>query len=474
MSALSRCNKTSLQKISIEGDNVADMDAEMSAKIIDSFWMHQNLRYLNLCLSSTETVLWCTSLAKLLKDPDSKMRELDLSYNDIAEEAAAVLANALCYNNSLKVLNLENNHEINSPGWSSLARYFSCPNCSIEVINLSANGITDQVLAALGALPKLQNINLSDNSEISYHGLQALSTVWSQPDSALVNLYLSSIYLGDEGARIMGSSLAHNTRLQHLDLNNNGGVSSAGWRDFFRSISHLTSGLTCLNLGSTNLQDAVIPTMVEALAAMTSLKLLSLSGNDSITTVGWYAFSTLLFRPNSKLEEIDTSSNTMYINGNINDEVATACANALTNNANLRKLIFGYSAITEVGWSAFNNIVCNKSSIETIYSSNHTLISLHYRYTGIPDELASNLELNQNGNKFDVARQKIIRHYFANGDQNTDAFIEMELEMIPRAISWMCRDDAGLSLLYQLVRSMPSLFESENKDEQGPKRKRVE
>ena len=72
------------------------------------------------------------------------------------------------------------------------------------------------------------------------------------------------------------------------------------------------------------------------------------------------------------------------------------------------------------------------------------------------------LELNKNDDKFDVARQKIIRYHFLNGEDNMQEFVSMELEVLPHAIGWTGRDDTGHSILYQLVRSMPSLFDYES------------
>ena len=45
-----------------------------------------------------------------------------------------------------------------------------------------------------------------------------------------------------------------------------------------------------------------------------------------------------------------------------------------------------------------------------------------------------------------------------------ELFIDMELNVLPRAISWMGRNDAGHSLLYRFVHSMPSLFDSDSRN----------
>ena len=481
VSSLSGCNKTYLQRIAIdEYPDSTDIDGEMSAKLVDLLMTHENLMYIHYSLGNTETVKWCTSLGKLLRNPNSKIRELDLSLNNIDDEAAKVLADGLCHNKTLKILNLRYNHEISSIGWSALAKYFSCPNCSLEFIDLRDNEyqVGEDVIIALGNQSTLKDIFLS-TIDMSYPGLRALSTVCSDPDSVLVRLDLTRVLLDDEGAEDLGSSLANNTKLEYLDLSGNNDVSSNGWRAFFRSISHSNSGLNDLGLGNTNLQDEVIPTMVESLSRMKSLKILSLQDNGHITTVGWYAFAILLFCPDGKLERIDISLSWGNNHG-INDEVASVYSSALANNSSLRTLYLGDCAITEVGFSAVNTAVCNKSSITTIYSSNHTLERLLLDSEdpdndgGVPEPLVSNLYLNEFSDKGDVARRKIILYYFENGHTNIDEFLSMNTSVLPHAMSWMCRDDAGLTLLFKFALSKPSLFESGNKAKSlGSKRKRV-
>ena len=47
----------------------------------------------------------------------------------------------------------------------------------------------------------------------------------------------------------------------------------------------------------------------------------------------------------------------------------------------------------------------------------------------------------------------------------------MELNVIPQAVAWIGRDGTGHSLLYQLVKSIPSLFEFDS-TARGAARKR--
>ena len=62
--------------------------------------------------------------------------------------------------------------------------------------------------------------------------------------------------------------------------------------------------------------------------------------------------------------------------------------------------------------------------------------------------------------KTEVARLKILFAHMLNDDSvNIEAFADMELNQLPSAISWLGRDDVGLSVLYRVCESLPSLFE---------------
>ena len=69
------------------------------------------------------------------------------------------------------------------------------------------------------------------------------------------------------------------------------------------------------------------------------------------------------------------------------------------------------------------------------------------------------MQMNANVNKFEVARQKILKYHFSGGNSTVEEFVGMEMKVLPRATSWIGRDVGGFALLYQVIRSMPSLFD---------------
>ena len=147
----------------------------------------------------------------------------------------------------------------------------------------------------------------------------------------------------------------------------------------------------------------------------------------------------------------------------------------------------GHARITKRGWEAISTLLCNKASIMDTYNSNHTLQDpgdYAYPLDTIPKNLVDSLELNENKDKVEVARQKILRaHFSGDNDDSTNVqeFLDMELEVIPTAIAWIGRPTVGwigsdmsrLSLMYNLTRRLPDLFDSSaQKMSSSAKRKR--
>lgn len=137
----------------------------------------------------------------------------------------------------------------------------------------------------------------------------------------------------------------------------------------------------------------------------------------------------------------------------------------------LRNLILHGHEITDRIWGAFSNILCDNSSVQSTYLSNHTLHTLETTgyYAGdnwtqvqVPDNIARVVELNEtNQDKVVLARQKIISNHFSASRINTQAFAVMSVPVLPHAIEWIGRDLLGFSLLYQVSRSVlvPKLFD---------------
>lgn len=129
------------------------------------------------------------------------------------------------------------------------------------------------------------------------------------------------------------------------------------------------------------------------------------------------ALSRLLRDSNTILQYLDVYS---YGRTELNNEVRHECMrqviSSLSGNTNLKSLEFG--GIRQFGdeFEYIYNLLCNATSIRSIYNSNHTV----ERITGGGWQpfLMKYLKLNRNDDKVQVVCNKILECYFI-GDFNT-------------------------------------------------------
>jgi hypothetical protein len=166
------------------------------------------------------------------------------------------------------------------------------------------------------------------------------------------------------------------------------------------------------------------------------------------------------------IEALSTHPEKFYLNSTtIGDEGALIFINALASNRKLKAL---YLEFNDDYWSCFSKVLCDTSSINTTFLSNHTLESIQPDYN-VPADLASLLELNGSSeDKGQVAIKKILKHH---RHFDMQPFFEWDLKVLPIAINWFERarfvydnNEAGignhkLGAIYQFIRAMPEVFE---------------
>ena len=171
---------------------------------------------------------------------------------------------------------------------------------------------------------------------------------------------------GDAFAEII-EALAERPQLEELYLER----MNAGRNDCTALVNLLRSTATelhTLDLRNNDIDDEGVIALVGALTNR-NLCVLDLSSNR-ITARGWQNLASLLQNPNCNLVKLDLGSN------NVGDEGALIFANALASNRKLEVLDLSSSGITTLGWFGFSKVLCDTSSINNTYRSNHTLEGL--------------------------------------------------------------------------------------------------
>lgn len=275
---------------------------------------------------------------------------------------------------------------------ASLSQFSSLTSVEFGDCEFSAANV-EMLILALRGHSRLSSIDLSNNT-VTGGGLAALASLVSKPKSFLTHVDLRHCSLDDVGAGILASALGRNSTIQHLNL----------------------------------------------------------AQNRGITVTGWRSFSTVLRNPNSLLETLNLGFNS------IDDDALVSFASSLANNSKLKEMSILSSTTTFTRWDALSNALCNKSSIDATLKSNHTLERIDSRLlwsvaeSQLPSDLSALLWMNRAHTKVKAARRKIIKVHFS-GKFSMQPFIDMDLKVLPHAISWMAKDGFGRSPMYQFLRN---------------------
>ncbi|KAK1735903.1 leucine-rich repeat protein [Skeletonema marinoi] len=382
----------------------------------------------------------CMALRELLANATGIMC-LNLGRVGLGNDGSELMAEGLACNSSLTIgeLYLRDN-DIGDRGLQALASSLAS-NGKVQELNLSNNNIGDKGVEALAESlahnRALRVLSISENAAITEIGVRAISRSLQSRKCLLEDLRLDRINIGEEGGKILGDALSINTSLVTLSL-------SCGEN----GVSIGDDGLNALALG---------------LSHNSHLKYLDLSGNRAITSVGLRSLKQYFQSPSCALEKL------IIYSIDFGDEGAYALADdALGQNKSLKVLIFDERGITTKGWDAFLKLLCDSSSPNSIYLSNHTLRDLG----GFGDEseirtsVLDWLKMNEDCETSNVAAKAKIMHFFA--DLDMVPLFQWKLKFLPLVKSWFDtvaspNDIAAnirnreLSAVYQFVRGLPLL-----------------
>ncbi|KAK1733999.1 leucine-rich repeat protein, partial [Skeletonema marinoi] len=242
---------------------------------------------------------------------------------------------------------------------------------------------------------------------------------------SLESLRFQDCNLSDEGFAVIANALRTYSQLEelYLEKNNIGLMGCIALGDSMRGWG--ASNLTILDLDDNAIEDQGL----EALAAgMTNTKLeeLYLSRN-LITGAGLRSMSEYFQSESCCLETLNLYRNVF------GDEGAVALADGLMGNKSLTSLRFipDESGITDVGWAAFSRLLCDPSSINSTYHSNHNIERI-----GGPEMLSTPLDITQ---YFELnvrphpAIHKILK---SHPDLEMEPFFQWKLKLLPVVINW--------------------------------------
>jgi Ran GTPase-activating protein (RanGAP) involved in mRNA processing and transport len=457
VSVLSICPSASLCSIDLSRNGLPD---EQVSKIIDALSGLENLLKVNLS-SNKMGIAGSKSLSTLLADPACKLEELYLGNNNLRNDSIKLIADALAQNESVKVLSLGDDwvgpprfgqriepNRITAPGWEIFSSAPHDMSGTLLSLNLNNMGIDDNsatILAnAFYSSTVLKHLNLSGSLARSDGWYSILN--WLQNlKSDLESLDIGRNLLDNDIAIALSNVLVNVTSLKALDISYNPLVARDGWQAFFESFPCPGSSLETLRLSSNRIRNNGIAVLMDKISDSSAIQELHLDFNKFSNLE---PFVALLQYPMSALK-------VLKLTGTLTDDIAVMFANALAFNKNLKELTFSDRPTRlTIGSKAISNLLCNRSSIVATLYSNHTLEKLSG--TRRTDNIRDSLRMNRRNSKEEAAREKILKYHILNGSGDTDQFSLMAREVLPHAMSWIGRDDAGFWLMYHVTRDASS------------------
>ncbi len=345
-------------------------------------------------------------------------------------------------------------------------------------------------LGSLGSFI-INNSNLRDlrltGIEIGLESAQFLAMALNQrQDKSLSRVYLDQNNLTSDALAEIAAALSGYSLLESFSVSDNSLIGSGGCVSLGSIIKSAALHLKEVFFDGNDFNDEGLQTLAAALTNASNLRVLYLSKNRAITATG--------LRELSRLFHSDCPLETLHLEGmNIGDAGAEALADGLKGNTTLKHLTVSphMAGITSVGWSAFSRLLCDTSSINNTYRSNHTLehIGDDYDYDydinpdrslifhsigfdGIPSTVVRWVEINMT---YRTQRAAKIKIGMCHPDIPVEVFFQHKLKFLPLIVSWFagfekedllllspnyrdCQNEfqeRELSAIYKFIRAMP-------------------
>ena len=307
-------------------------------------------------------------------------------------------------------------------------------------------------------------------------------------NNSLTTFAVGDCELGDEGVRQISLALSNcNKSLKRVIIQHTGG---GRWVDLIVSMSvhpqltqlafggmifgrnectalagliqWTTKDLKLLEIYESDIDDEGIETLTQALAHIHDFRKLIITNNGTITMRGWKTVATLLERPNCKIKELE-----LYRN-NLGDEGARIFVDALSSNSSLEVINLEHNGIR---WLPLCKLLCDTSSVNKTYLSNHTLeyVSLKGNTLPIGSNAGEYMKLNRK-NKKNKSRAATIKILDNHSHFDMHPFFQWDVKALPMIINWfskaaVCTIGYGkkirvnkLSSIYDFVKEFPSEF----------------
>ncbi len=363
----------SLIKLYINHNNITDEAADDIAAVISCNTQLQELHLDSNDLQASGIIKISRSLQKI-----SSLIKLYINHNNITDEAADDIADAISCNTQLQQLHLGSN-DFETSGIIKISR--SLQKIS-SLIKLYVNNryTTDE---AVDAIPDI----ILCTSNLKEFDID-LQTKVLQKISSLKSLNINNDSINDEAANNITTIISCN-KIQTLDISNNN-LKTADFKKLARVLQNI-SILTSLYLSNNNITDEAADDITAVISCNTHLQVFSIASNH-LHSVGAIKIAKGLQQNISTLTKLCIHGN------NITQDAADVIADSISHNTQMEEL--------DVSWNNFQatGVMKIAKSLQHICTLKRLNISCNNITNEAANDIASVITCNTQLEEFDVSR----------------------------------------------------------------------
>ncbi|XP_053541286.1 NACHT, LRR and PYD domains-containing protein 3-like isoform X2 [Ictalurus punctatus] len=219
LSSVLSSNSSRLRELNLSHNNLQDSGVKLLSAGLEN--PHCTLETLRLreCNLTEES---CRVLSSVLTSNSSRLRELDLGYNNLQD--SVLTSNA----SRLRELDLSENKLLQDSGVKLLCAGLENPHCTLEILRLRRCNLTEESCRVLSSVlssksSSLRELELSENKLLQNLGVKLLCAGLENPHCTLEILRMNYCSITDEGYAALASALKSNSssHLREMDLNGN-------------------------------------------------------------------------------------------------------------------------------------------------------------------------------------------------------------------------------------------------------------
>eukprot|EP00984_Skeletonema_dohrnii_P018045 scaffold8340_cov91-Skeletonema_dohrnii-CCMP3373.AAC.1 len=336
-----------------------------------------------------------------------------IGIHDLNNDAFTSIMRALHSFSQLEGLSIDESNSVGPDGWYELRFLLESGGC------------------------KLKQLCLRGNNYIGNAGMGILSNELRGIGSFLELLILTNSSIGNEELLALVTGLTNCTSLETLRLSrNNFSSAEAGLGSLSNWLQRDIVNVKYLGLSCCSINDEGLHALSQG--AANHCEELDLIGNESITATGLSYLSDSI-RSHSCCVE------TLHLQGiPVGDNEMEVLARGLADNKSVRNLGLNLDdlhddiSVHSSGWIAFSTALCDTSSVNSTYLSNHTICDIWDEEDGeaIPhQDIALYLRLNEQHPQY-AARCKIL---MSHPHLDMAPLLHWGLKLLPLAVAWFER-----------------------------------